>query len=103
MKAELEKIIEADERASRLAEVARLDARRIRDSGERESIEFLLQKKQETEAAVLAEAERIMAEARAKARLIKEDTDRYLERLWIRRREHYEEHIKDLLKKVIEF
>lgn len=103
MKAELEKIIQADETASRLVEAARLEALRIRDGGAKKSSELLLRKRREVETAVLAEAERIMTEARAKACSIREDTDRYLERLRIRKNEHHEEHIKDLLKKVTEF
>jgi vacuolar-type H+-ATPase subunit H len=103
MKAEIEKIIQADEVARKKVEAAKAEAETMRAKAQQEAKEIIAQKEMELETLKKEETEKRLSEARSKAQSILEETDRYLEKLRSRKDEQLNELIDDLLNRVTGF
>jgi vacuolar-type H+-ATPase subunit H len=103
MKAEIEKIIRADEVARKKVEAAKAEAETMRAKAQQEAKEIIAQKEMELETLKKEETEKRLSEARLKAQSILEETDRYLEKLRSRKDEQLDDLINDLLNRVTGF
>jgi hypothetical protein len=100
MKSEIEKILQADEKAFKRVESAREEASKIRVRAQRKAEAMLAMKEKEFAEALKAEVEKTVSDARSKALEIQDATDRYLEGIRERENALSDELISNLLRKV---
>lgn len=101
MKAEVEKIIRADEDAQKRVEAARAEAQKIRTEAQQKAKDMVAQKENELTTLKKEEFERIVSEARAKSSRALDEAERYLAALHSMKTERLKGLIEDLLKWVM--
>jgi vacuolar-type H+-ATPase subunit H len=101
MKAEIEKIIRADEDAQKRVEAGRAEAQKIRTEAQQKAKDIVAQKENELAMLEKEEFERIISEARTKSARALNEAERYLAVLRSTKTERLKGLIEDLLKGVI--
>lgn len=101
MKAEIEKIIRADEDTQKRVEAARAEAQKIRAEAQQKAKDIVAQKENELAMLEKEEFERIVSEARTKSARALNEAERYLAVLRSTKTERLKGLIEDLLKGVM--